>query len=668
MNSILEKVNHNLPYSFPSFLLAALFWFEFGFQVIPLAPKSKVTAVKWNPWLEGLSIEKITAYWTQHPDHEVGFIVGNDIIVFDADSTQSLAKLNEIEKAFDATPLLITKTKKGVHHFFKRSKDVFAKSDSHSTVAHPDRLDVKTGRAMVILAPSTWKEVEICEVDSADELTEVGQDLVDAIARHNGRSVPRAHQPREATEVSVILSTDHKMLAAILSLTSPDCGYEDWLQILMAIYHETGGSDDGLGLAISWSSKGQSYKGSAEIESKWKTFKSGVANPITIKSLTKKLDDQGIDWIGLCSAEEDPFQVIDDFVSQGTASESDLTTNTISESEEVIYVNPFDKFSLKGKSAEIAKNAIEPLYVLDGIAIKGQYTNIYAAPNTGKTLCTMKLLCDAISNGCVDPSKVFYLNMDDTATGLLEKNLIAETAGFNMLSEGYLDFKAKDFLTSLTEMISNDTAKDVVAVLDTSKKFFDVMSKKESSEFNQIVRPFITKGGTVIALAHTNKNLDKNGKPKFGGTSDSLDDCDCAYTLSTVSKEINVKTVEFENIKLRGNNLNKVSYQYSVEDGSSYGDILLSVEKVGENKIKSIKQREELKTDAELIGIVVDTINEGINTKMEILTAVAKKSGVSKGKIKIVIEKYTGLDPEIHKWSFTTGNHGAQVFSLLDQK
>lgn len=49
--------------------------------------------MKWDDWLENLTTEKINSHWAKNPDHEVGFIVGNDYIVFDADSPESLAKL-----------------------------------------------------------------------------------------------------------------------------------------------------------------------------------------------------------------------------------------------------------------------------------------------------------------------------------------------------------------------------------------------------------------------------------------------------------------------------------------------------------------------------------------------------------------------------------------------
>jgi hypothetical protein len=102
-------------------------------------------------------------YWAQHPSHEVGFIVGDDVIVFDADSPKSIAALALLEKTFDITPSLTVNTSKGQHHYYKRTPGTYAKSDSHNTEKHPERIDVKTGRALVILPPSTGKEVDIDE-------------------------------------------------------------------------------------------------------------------------------------------------------------------------------------------------------------------------------------------------------------------------------------------------------------------------------------------------------------------------------------------------------------------------------------------------------------------------------------------------------------------------
>jgi hypothetical protein len=46
----------------PDFKRAALSWYEFGFSVIPIIPGTKLPAVKWDPWLDGLSPKKIRVY------------------------------------------------------------------------------------------------------------------------------------------------------------------------------------------------------------------------------------------------------------------------------------------------------------------------------------------------------------------------------------------------------------------------------------------------------------------------------------------------------------------------------------------------------------------------------------------------------------------------------
>ena len=377
------------------------------------------------------------------------------------------------------------------------------------------------------------------------------------------------------------------------------------------------------------------------------------------------LELQGLDWMALCSEAKDSFERLD--VEPQKAANDSHVSIVADSSDEELDGNPFYKFSLRGHSAEIERNLVEQVYVMDSIAIKGQYTMLYASPNAGKTLFSLYFLTEAVKMGRVNPDKLFYFNMDDMGNGLLEKNTIAEEYGFHMITSGFNDFTASVFLNHIEEMVENNSAKDVVLVLDTAKFFVNLMNKNEASAFNQKIRPFVAKGGTVIALAHTNKNPDQSGKSKFCGTSDMVDDCDCAYMLNSVSSEKNVKVVEFENIKSRGTVLSKVGYQFTKEDDSSYVDIFLSVKKVNENELTSLKQEEEHKTDAELINAVIITIKEGINSKMKLAETAGKRVDVSKRKMNKLIEKYTGEDPGFHKWKFTVGARGSKEFTLIDQ-
>ena len=179
----------------------------------------------------------------------------------------------------------------------------------------------------------------------------------------------------------------------------------------------------------------------------------------------------------------------------------------------------------------------------------------YASPNTGKTLLILWLLMNAIRQGNINSYNVFYINVDDTPNGLIEKLRLADEYGFHMLAEGYNGFRANDLLNILAELIMNDQAKGVILILDTLKKFTDLMDKRLSSRFSHAIRQFVMRGGTCISLAHTNKHRNSDGKPVYAGTKDIIDDADCAYLMYEINLDVDArtKTVLFENIKARGN-------------------------------------------------------------------------------------------------------------------
>ena len=72
-----------------------------------------------------------------------------------------------------------------------------------------------------------------------------------------------------------------------------------------------------------------------------------------------------------------------------------------------------------------------------------QATVIYGAPNAGKTLVTIALLVEAIRQGRIEPGRVYWVNVDDTTQGQLEKLRAAGEFRFHMQAEGYKDFRAR---------------------------------------------------------------------------------------------------------------------------------------------------------------------------------------------------------------------------------
>ena len=315
----------------------------------------------------------------------------------------------------------------------------------------------------------------------------------------------------------------------------------------------------------------------------------------------------------------------------------------------------------------LEQQKVDQVLIFGQLALLGQATVIYALANTGKTLILIHLIIEAIKKGLIDPARLYYINMDDNSSGLVDKLHLVVEYGFHMIADGHRGFEAKEFREAMVKMIESNTARGAIVVLDTLKKFVNTMNKDESRAFTKVVRQFSLKGGTVIALSHANKNPGADGKIKYTGTTDIVDDFDCAYTLQTLSThtDTNLKVVEFTNIKRRGDVAVNAAYSYALDRGLSYNELLSTVAEVDPDELKPIKQAAELESDATVIAAVEAAIAAGIVTKMKIVDAVAARASVTTRQVLKVIEKYTGNDPSVHRWVFFVRERGAKVFELL---
>ena len=338
------------------------------------------------------------------------------------------------------------------------------------------------------------------------------------------------------------------------------------------------------------------------------------------------------------------------------------------EAAPTIPPNPFEKFSLLGKSGAIEKQVVGEQMLLGNLAVLGQLTVFYADPNTGKTLIVIYLLIVAIRAHRVKAKQVFYINVDDNLNGLLQKLRIAEEYGFHMLADGHEGFKVSDFIATVTEIIAQGQAHGVVIILDTLKKFANLMDKTQGTNFNKLLRRFSMCGGTVIALAHTNKKRDPEGKPIPAGTSDVREDFDCGYLMMERkgAESAGQKVIVFENIKRRGNVVLTAAYAYSTEPDQSYDQLLASVQEVKDIELFEFRVDKDAGAEVAVIAAIADLIRSGTNKKMALAEAAATRADVSKRKAMQVLEAYTGTDPAFSKWSYAVKGRGAKVFTLLE--
>jgi putative DNA primase/helicase len=291
---------------------AAMQWFELGYQPIPVREGTKLPRLKVKKWLSELSPQTIEQHWADYQNDDIGLYCSNGLVALDSDSPESLEAVIALEKEYGINPLITVKSKKGTHHYFKLGEGVSLKQAGYSTESNPERIDIRCGNSYIIAPPSADKFLIGESILPLNQLEVITQGFADALVSHNGgahtceKSQSASNcQTREsdATEIAtkndlqIEGSEDAKLvsLREILSHLDPEEGYSEWVQTLMIIHRETQGSSEGLAIADEWSSRGSSYKGSHEIESKWKSFDGFKGNPVTIASLWKKLSDQGVD-------------------------------------------------------------------------------------------------------------------------------------------------------------------------------------------------------------------------------------------------------------------------------------------------------------------------------------------------------------------------------------
>lgn len=637
--------------AFKSNLEGALWWFDFGYRIIPLVAGQKRPATAYYPWLDDLSAEAVRQHWSQYPDHEVGAVLDDSQLVLDADSPEADEALSRIEEQFGVVPSLVMKTRRGHHHHYRLANGTFAKADSHDSGTFPDRIDVRAGKNSALLTPSKDKSVYRLDASHRDDLSQVDQDFVDAIFRHNGRAAPRPAP--EVPEERPAVATDVATLSELLGHIDPDCGYQDWLNVLMAIFHETGGSDRGLELADNWSKKAKSYKGRADIETKWRSFRGDVAHPITIATLIARARDAGAD-VGTIM--QDDFKPCTTVVSEPPAANAPSAK-----------ASPFRKYSLIGQAARFEELAQAATPLLGDVCLRGEATVFYAKHNTGKTLLFLHMVSEAVEQNRIAAGDVYFINADDSSAGIAVKLGLLDEIGAHTLVPGQGGFKAEHLEQLLHDAVRNDTARGTLVVIDTLKKFVDLMHKRQASDFANVCRQFVAAGGSLLGLAHTNKRRSDEGKAVHAGTTDILDDFDAGYIIDELPLTGNPgeKLVEFTRLKGRGGGVHSVAYAYAAEDHVSYAERLASVRLVDQSDLDGIKRVEEERSDAELVAVVAGCITEGVNAKMALRNAVAERANISRRAATKIIERYTGDDPGQHHWSFARIAHGKMIYTLL---
>jgi hypothetical protein len=568
------------------------------------------------------------------------------LVDYDGNKPKGAIHLAELFAILRDEPKLVQQNDKAdsLHYLYRIPAHIDKHTLKHSNDNWLHGVDIKTMNQLMYLKQR--KTIIDSELPTLEEVEDAPQAIIDALTKVTSENL-KARSESKAGKLKA---------AEIISHIDPDCEYNEWRNVGMGLHNEFKGDPLGLQIWDNWSATGSSYSGFTGIEYKYKSFTGDKG--ITFGTVCKMAKDNGADLSEIAKKYNDVFPKYTKKIENVTTVKDDFFD--------------FDKFSLNGDSATMKAQMLSDAYVLGKLAILGQLTAFYAKPNSGKTLLTLYLLIEAIKKGDIKSEDVYYINADDNYKGLVQKLELAEKYGFQMLAPNFNNFNPDDFSSYLHSLIQSDAAKGKVIILDTLKKFTNIMDKKLSSDFGRHMRSFVTKGGTIIMLAHTNKNRDGDGKVVFSGTSDIVDDVDCAYTLDITddkSASLN-KTVLFENIKSRGDVEQEAAYKYLAK-ASNYEELLDSVSPIDETDAILAKERirmgKLLDKNEKTIDVIRKIIEGGTTLKTELINKAIVESKESKAKVCKALEDHTGKKfIDGHRWEECKGQKSAKMYKVIN--
>lgn len=462
-------------------------------------------------------------------------------------------------------------------------------------------------------------------------------------------------EPPHLEDLADVGAFEDEDVDAILGKLDPDMEYPEWVKVGMAIHTNYGGSDDGLDKFDEWSSGSTKYE-SRRCEEKWNTFGNYNGKPVTLASYIPAKEGRDYDF---------------KLPSWGKATPPSSLHLPNDESSFLERLGELDA-STPDNLAAMERDIREAVFLLPQLALTGQMTLINAAPNTGKTLVVLWLLSQRERDKLPDDLTIFYINADDSFEGAAEKARRMKNYGLKALIPGQAGFDVSVLNEILTGAIKANAAGKIAVVLDTLKKFTDPMDKKESRRFCSLLRDFTMGGGTIIALAHTNKHKRADGTSVAEGVGDFMNDFDCCYLLDEIEPSPEgVKLISFCNTKLRGPVSLRANFTYDSSEKKTWLERFDSVELCDqedvEKTILGCKADETHQSDAEVIQYLMGRLKDGSKARSELTQKDLEANSFSRRMREQVLDRYTERNPRIdHRhWRETKGEIRARIYSLI---
>ncbi|SMC59752.1 AAA family ATPase [Polynucleobacter kasalickyi] len=310
----------------------------------------------------------------------------------------------------------------------------------------------------------------------------------------------------------------------------------------------------------------------------------------------------------------------------------------LSNAQKTESLNPFEGILEMEVTDEIVSKIADAKFAWKELFPQGHLIILVAKANGGKTTFMTHVAGEMVTNGY----KVLYVNADAGASQIKEYYQHAKDNGYKLINFDLTNGSSETVINQLENMaIADYDFSDTVIILDTLKKFCDLMQKTSSKVFYTLLRTLTAKGMTVICLAHANKYDDKEGMPIYEGTGDTRNDSDELFYLIPVRNPDGTMTVSTNTTHTTAKSRAKLKDISFTITADRKVEIL---NKHIDTLVLSQYQR-DLENDSEIVNFILDRI-EFKSLSVTELHDFSKNNqlGYSRKDLETVLKRYSDMN------------------------
>jgi hypothetical protein len=297
---------------------------------------------------------------------------------------------------------------------------------------------------------------------------------------------------------------------------------------------------------------------------------------------------------------------------------------------------------------EDVKSMEEATFIIPNLIVRGHLHALIAEANGGKTALMVHQAAKITEQGF----DVYYVNADAGPGDLKSHFAHAQIHGYKVIAPDAKRGGSPEQVVALFKEAANNDVdmSNSVFIMDTLKKFTEVIQKSDAKEFYKLLRKLTVKGATVILLGHSNKYRGEDGKQVYEGTADLRNDVDNLIYLNSVKNEgTNRLEITTHPDKIRADYKPR-SFFINLSD-------------------RSVEEPEEVvqildKERQQALKYAKEAITAGINTKVAIAEYMKEKTSLGKNRLLKFLDEFSrGPHPSIYA-QVGGGEKNATIYSL----